>query len=108
MRQRVLSYGCCSKLILKQGEPHDCGKSMFATKYSPSPNAYHKAKDLNSDYDTSLYGHKDSFEVELKIDVLQDANAMKEHKLDIKASTIIGTEAKTVKQVSSWKPTGIT
>ena len=42
--------------------------------------------------------------MELKIDVLQDANAMKEHKVDIKVSTIIGTEAKTVKQVSSWKP----
>ena len=28
--------------------------------------------------------------------------------MDIKVSTIIGTEAKIVKQVSSWKPAGIT
>ena len=26
--------GCCSKLILEQREPHDCGRSIFATKFS--------------------------------------------------------------------------
>ena len=36
------------------------------------PNAYHKAEDLNNDDDASLYGHRDSFEMELKIDVLQN------------------------------------
>ena len=30
--QDVLSYGCCSMLILQQGKPHDCGGSMFATE----------------------------------------------------------------------------
>ena len=38
----------------------------------------------------------------------QDVKAMKEHKVDIKVSTIIGTGAKTAKQVSSWRPAGIT
>ena len=42
------------------------------------PNAYHKAKDLNNDDDASLYGHIDSSKVELR--------------MDIKVSTIIGTE----------------
>ena len=50
---------------------------------------YHKAKDLNNDDDA-------------------DVKAKKEHKVNIKVSTIIGTEAKIVKQVSSWKPAGIT
>ena len=72
------------------------------------PNAHHKAEDLNNDDDASLYGHRDSFKVELRIDVLQDANAMQEHKVGIKVSTIIGTEAKIVKQISSWKPASIT
>ena len=85
---------------------------FFATKLLMSagrnaeamePNAYHKAEDLNNDNDASLYGHSDSFEVELEIDVLQDANAMKEHKVDIKLSTINGTETNTVKRVLSWK-----
>ena len=40
--------------------------------------------------------------LELRIDVLQDVKMKKEHKVDIKVSTIIGTEAKIVKQVSSW------
>ena len=77
-------------------------KSVGWNAEAMEPNAYHKAKDLNNDDDASLYGHKDSFEVELKIGVLQDANAMKEHKVDIKVSTII------VKQVSPWEPAGIT
>ena len=70
--------------------------------------AYHKAKDLDKRRRCEPVWHRDSFEVELKIDVLQDADAMKEHNVDIKVPTIIGTEAKTVKQVSSWKPAGIT
>ena len=83
-----------------------CPQALDAKQKQPG--AYHKAKDLNNDDDASLYGHRDSFEVELKIDVLQDANAMKEHKVDISVSTIIETEAKIVKQVSSWKTAGIT
>ena len=35
------------------------------------PDAYHKAEDLNNDDDASMYGHRDRFKVELKIDVLQ-------------------------------------
>ena len=46
--------------------------------------------------------------VELRIDVFQDVKAMKQHKVDIEVSTIIGIEAKIVKQVSSWRPVGIT
>ena len=72
------------------------------------PDAYHEAEDLDDNDDATLHGHRDSFEAELKIDVLQDANAMKEHKVDITVSTIIGTEAKILKQVSSWKPACIT
>ena len=58
------------------------------------PSAYHKAEDLNDDDHANTYRHSDSFTVELR--------------MDIKVSTIIGTEAKIVKQVSSWKPAGIT
>ena len=36
------------------------------------PNAYHKAEDLNNDDDASMYGHSDSFMVELRIDVFQN------------------------------------
>ena len=32
--QIVLSYGCCSQLILEQGKLLDCGRSTFARKYS--------------------------------------------------------------------------
>ena len=56
-------------------------------------NAYHKAEDLNNDDDASMYGHSDSFMADLRIDVLRYVKAMKEHKVDIKVSTIIGTEA---------------
>ena len=72
------------------------------------PNAYHEAEDLNDNNDTSTCGQSDSFIVELRINVLQDVKAMKEHKVDIEVSTISGTEAKVVKQVSSWRPAGIT
>ena len=47
------------------------------------PDAYHKAEDSNNDDDVSLYGHRDSFRVEWMIDVFQNANALKEHKVDI-------------------------
>ena len=67
-----------------------------------------QSKDLNSDDDARMCGHSDSFMVDLRMDVFQDVKAMKEHKEDIKVSTIIGTEAKVVKQVSSWRPAGIT
>ena len=58
------------------------------------PNAYHKVKDLDNDDDASWYGHRSSSKVELR--------------MDVKVSTIIGTEAKILKQVSSWKPACIT
>ena len=41
------------------------------------PNAYHNAEDLNNDDDASMYGHRDSVMVELRIDVFQDVKAMK-------------------------------
>ena len=47
------------------------------------PNAHHKTEYLNNDDDASLCGH-------------------------MKASTTIGTEAKIVKQILSWRPVGIT
>ena len=65
------------------------------------PSAYHKADDLNDNDDTSTYGHSDSFMVELRIDVFQDVKAMNEHEVDIEVLMI-------VKQVSSWRPAGIT
>ena len=67
-------------------------------------NAYHKAEDWNDD---DMEVHIDSFMVELRVDVFQDVKAMKEHKVDIEVLTIIGTEAKIMKQVSSWGPAGI-
>ena len=65
-------------------------------------------EDLNDNDGTSTHGHSHSFMVELRIDVFLDVKAMKEHKVDIEVSTIIGTEAKIVKQVSTWRPAGIT
>ena len=72
------------------------------------PNAYHKAEDWNDDDNASTEVHSDSFKVELMIDVFQNLKSMKEHNVDIEVSTIIGTETKIVKQVSSWRPAGIT
>ena len=59
----------------------------------------HKAMDLPTCVPRSraCTGTGDSFMVEWK-----------EHEVDIKVSTIMGTEAKIVGQVSSWKPAGIT
>ena len=61
------------------------------------PNAYHEAEDLNNDDDASMYGHFDNFMVELT-----------EHEVDIKVSTTMGIEATILRQVSSWRPAGIT
>ena len=58
------------------------------------PNAYHKAEDLNDNDNANMYGHSHSFVVEVWT--------------DIKVSTIIGIEARIVKQTSSWRPAGIT
>ena len=64
---------------------------MDGTQKRWSQNAYHKAEDLNDDDDASLHGRK------------IDEGAQS----DVKVSTIIGTEANIVSQVSSWNPTGI-
>ena len=40
--------------------------------------------------------------------MFQDVKSMKEHKVDIEVSTIFGSETKIVKQVSFWRPAGIT
>ena len=71
-------------------------------------NAYHSAEDWNDDDNASTEVHSDSFRVEWRIDVFQNVKSMKEHKVDIEVSPIIGTETKIVKQVSSWRPAGIT
>ena len=75
------------------------------------PNAYHKVEDLNDD-DASMYVHGNEFTVELRTDGFQDAKVMSEHEVDMNASIIIGTgqntHTKVVKQVSSWRPAGIT
>ena len=67
------------------------------------PNVYHKAGSLNDDEDVN---------VESRIDVFQDVKAMLEHKVDIKVLAIIGpgqgTEAKIVKRILSWCPSGFT
>ena len=40
--------------------------------------------------------------------MFQDLKTMEEHKVDTEVSTIIETEAKIVKQVSSWRLAGVT
>ena len=72
------------------------------------PTAYHIAGDWNDDDNANTEIHNDNLRVELKIEVFQDAQALKMHKMDIKMSTIIGIAAKIVKQMSSWRPAGIT
>ena len=75
------------------------------------PNAYHKVEDLNDD-DASRCVHDNEFMMELKTDGFQDVKVMSEHEVEINASIIIGTgqdtHTKVVKQVSSWRPAGIT
>ena len=70
--------------------------------------AYHEAEDWNDNDNASTEVHSDRVRVELRIDVFQNVTSMKEHQVDIEVSTIIGTETKIVKQVSSWRPAGIT
>ena len=76
------------------------------------PNVYYKAENLNDDDDASMCVHGDDFMVESRIDVVQDAKAMSEHKVDIEVLAIIGPgqniKAKIVKRVLSWRPDGIT
>ena len=57
------------------------------------PNAHHKAEYWDDD-STSTVEHSDSF--------------MEELRMDIKSATIIETATKIVKQVSNWRPAGIT
>ena len=56
--------------------------------------------------------HGDDFMVASRIDVVQDAKAMAEHKVDIEVLAIIGPgqhiQAKIVKRVLSWRPDGFT
>ena len=54
------------------------------------PNAHHKDKNLNDDDDASMCVHGDDFMVASRIDVVQDAKAMLEHKVDIEVLAIIG------------------
>ena len=49
-----------------------------------------KAENLNDDDDASMCVHGNDFMVESRIDVLQDVNAMSEHKVDIEVLAIIG------------------
>ena len=65
------------------------------------PSVHHKAKCWDDD-------DSDSFTVEWRMDVFQDVKALKEHKVDIKSATITQTTTKIVKQVSNWRPAGIT
>ena len=64
------------------------------------PNAHHKAWSSNDDDDASACARGDAFMVESRIDVLHDAKAMLENKVDIKVLAIIGpgqgTEAQLV------------
>ena len=72
------------------------------------PHAYHKAEYWDEDDSTNTVVHSVSFRVEWRMDVFQDVKALKEHKVDSEAATIIGTATKIVKQVSNWRPAGIT
>ena len=67
-----------------------------------------QAENFNDDDNATKDGHSDSVMVGLRIDVFQDVKAMKERTVDFEVSTIIGTETKIVKQVSSWRQAGIT
>ena len=60
---------------------------------------------LEHDHNAST---EDSSRMELRIDVFQEEKSMKERKVDIEVSTIIGIETKIANQVSSWRPAGIT
>ena len=71
-----------------------------------------KAGNLNDDDDASVCVHGDDFMVESRIDVFQDVKAMLKHKVDIKVPAMVGpeqgTEAKIVKRILSFSPTGFT
>ena len=56
------------------------------------PTAYHQAVDGNDDDNANTEVH--SFRVEWTMEVFQNMTSMKEHKVDIEVSTIIGTEIK--------------
>ena len=58
------------------------------------PNAYDKAVGVNDDDNANTEVHSDSFGVGWTIEVFQNMTSMKEHKVDIEVSTIIGTETK--------------
>ena len=53
------------------------------------PNMHHKVENLNDDDDASMCVHGDDIMVESRIDVVQDANAMSEHKVDIEVLAIV-------------------
>ena len=63
------------------------------------PNAHHKVERWDDDH---------SFTMEWRMDVFQDVKALKEHNVDIKSATITESATKIVKQVSNWRPAGIT
>ena len=54
------------------------------------PNVHHKVENLNDDDDASTCVHGDDIMVKSRIDVIQDAKAMSEHKVDIEVLAIIG------------------
>ena len=50
--------------------------------------------DRNDDDNANTEVHSDSFRVEWTIEVVQNMTSVKERKVDIEVSTIIGTETK--------------
>ena len=58
------------------------------------PNVYHKAVDGNDNDNANTEVHSGNFRVEWTIEVFQNVTWMKEHNVDIEASTIIETETK--------------
>ena len=57
-----------------------------------------KAEDGNDDDNASTEVQSDSFRVELTIEVFPNVKSMKEHRVDVEVSTVVGTETKIVMQ----------
>ena len=72
------------------------------------PNAYHTAEYWDVDDSASAVVCRESFMVASRIDVFQNVEALKEHKVDSALATIVGAKTMIAKQVSDCRPAGIT
>ena len=72
------------------------------------PNAYHTAEYWDVDDSASAVVCRERFMVASRIDVFQNVEALKEHKVDSALATIVGAKTMIAKQVSDCRPAGIT